>query len=112
MKAIKAKYLILYAAACILADLVIIICCYRSLPAVVPSHFNGSMQPDGYSSKSFFFLLWGIHCFLLALLSVVFFITKKHKPQLIVVVGIICIAQGLLALSDTSKYHFIKHTPF
>jgi hypothetical protein len=59
------------------------------------------MQPDGYSSKNFFFLLWGMHCFLLALLSAVFFITKKYKPQLIVVVGIICIAQGLLALSDT-----------
>lgn len=98
---IKGKHIILCGIACILADLAIIISCYRSLPALVPAHFNGNMQPDGYSSKSFLFLLWGIHCFIVTLLSAVFFIIKKYRPQLIAVIFIIVIAQGLLAITDT-----------
>ena len=44
---------------------------FPKLPETIPTHFNGSGQPDGYSSKSSFWIMPGISVFVYILLTVV-----------------------------------------
>jgi uncharacterized membrane protein len=42
---------------------------FPKLPETIPTHFNGSGQPDDYGSKSFFWMLPGIGLFIYILLT-------------------------------------------
>jgi uncharacterized membrane protein len=44
---------------------------FPKLPEIVPTHFNGSGQPDDYGSKSYFWILPGIGLFIYALLTLI-----------------------------------------
>jgi uncharacterized membrane protein len=44
---------------------------FPRLPDTIPTHFNGSGQPDGYGSKSSFWIMPGIAVFVYILLTVV-----------------------------------------
>lgn len=44
---------------------------FPKLPETIPTHFNGLGQPDGYSSKSSFWIMPGISVFLYILLTLV-----------------------------------------
>ena len=44
---------------------------FPKLPETIPTHFNGSGQPDGYSNKSSFWIMPGISVFIYILLTVV-----------------------------------------
>jgi uncharacterized membrane protein len=44
---------------------------FPQLPETIPTHFNSSGQPDGYSSKSSFWILPGLSVFVYILLTVV-----------------------------------------
>ena len=52
---------------------------FPRLPETIPSHFNGSGQPDGYESKSFFWVLPAITVFLYILLTLINLIPHKFN---------------------------------
>lgn len=58
------------------ATLAIVLCKYPTLPASIPTHFDLNGVPNGYSSRSSLFVLFGIS--LAFYLSMLFFQKKPH----------------------------------
>lgn len=52
---------------------------YRSMPDIMPTHFNMNNQADGFSSKNF--ALFGIPLFMLAVYILTYFITKEDPRK-------------------------------
>ena len=52
---------------------------FPKLPETIPSHFNGSGQPDGYESKSFFWVLPALSVFLYILLTLINLFPNKFN---------------------------------
>jgi uncharacterized membrane protein len=44
---------------------------FPKLPEIIPTHFNGSGQPDGFGSKFYFWILPGLGLFVYALLTLI-----------------------------------------
>jgi uncharacterized membrane protein len=63
----------------LLAMLGLVIYYYPKLPEIIPTHFNGSGQPDGYGNKSDFWILPGISVFTYVLLTLINLVPHKFN---------------------------------